>query len=699
MTTIVTRAGKGSALTWAEGDANFTNLNNDKVEVSTLAASGGSALVGFVQTGTNPATRTLQSKNRDMVSVNDWDNSSGTANIFTKTEATTQKAFYVPEGNYATSRDFISGLTKRYWGPGTLLDNGNRKRGRYFSNQSTGLASRGNTSDHLYWYAGDYSNAPFPIEHVISAAPVTTGSLVLTANANAGTSVLTFASVPSWVGVGARDVDPMGGSSFFGLNVENQSAPATITAGTKVVNITATTVTLSQPLAGNVTVGQTIRFGWGQYIQPFEANPMNLMIYAAPGTLNANQKGGVGGSGGQVVYGIHVTGKNSAGGGGLGGFHALINVDQPFAGYDPSDPYNTATGFLFGGQVAANCNNAYISGIEYVMSDNNFPGTSINMILNAERQNAGSGRHHFWRMIQFNGSPFLPVDSWMGGNAKAKYGLDMTNGDFSSNFNAAIALKQNQRIYFNSTSDSFGANAVGDSSIYYNSVANKMVVNVGNQDAWQFDANGLTASVSNARFYFRTAQDNSIYYNSAAGKVVINCANTDAWQFDSTGLTASNSNARFYFRTAQDHSIYFNTTNSRVIINCSNTDAWQFTSSGMYVNTSNARIYLRSAADFSLYYNTAANKAILNCANTDTHQWDQTTYFITGAGANLNIGNTQVVKTRMVGWTNPSGWTNQADRRGTAFNTATITLQELAQLVQNLINDLHAQVGHGLIGN
>lgn len=32
MATIVTRAGKGSSLTWVEGDANFTNLNNDKIE-------------------------------------------------------------------------------------------------------------------------------------------------------------------------------------------------------------------------------------------------------------------------------------------------------------------------------------------------------------------------------------------------------------------------------------------------------------------------------------------------------------------------------------------------------------------------------------------------------------------------------------------------------------------------------------------
>lgn len=43
MTTIVTRAGKGSALTHVEGDANFTNLNNDKMESFTLAGDSGTS--------------------------------------------------------------------------------------------------------------------------------------------------------------------------------------------------------------------------------------------------------------------------------------------------------------------------------------------------------------------------------------------------------------------------------------------------------------------------------------------------------------------------------------------------------------------------------------------------------------------------------------------------------------------------------
>lgn len=40
MSTIVTRTGKGSALTWIEADANFTNLNTDKAELASPTFTG-----------------------------------------------------------------------------------------------------------------------------------------------------------------------------------------------------------------------------------------------------------------------------------------------------------------------------------------------------------------------------------------------------------------------------------------------------------------------------------------------------------------------------------------------------------------------------------------------------------------------------------------------------------------------------------
>src|SRR5574340_1366316 len=47
-------------------------LSNDSTQVATLAASGGSALVGFIQTGTGATARTAQAKMRDVVSVTDF---------------------------------------------------------------------------------------------------------------------------------------------------------------------------------------------------------------------------------------------------------------------------------------------------------------------------------------------------------------------------------------------------------------------------------------------------------------------------------------------------------------------------------------------------------------------------------------------------------------------------------------------------
>ena len=44
MATIVTRSGKGSPLTNTEVDSNFTNLNSDKVETSTVSSYGASLI-------------------------------------------------------------------------------------------------------------------------------------------------------------------------------------------------------------------------------------------------------------------------------------------------------------------------------------------------------------------------------------------------------------------------------------------------------------------------------------------------------------------------------------------------------------------------------------------------------------------------------------------------------------------------------
>jgi hypothetical protein len=67
MSTIVTRAGKGSALTWTEGDANVTNLNNDKLEKS------GGTITGYKETvyslGTTSGTITPNVANGNVQTI------------------------------------------------------------------------------------------------------------------------------------------------------------------------------------------------------------------------------------------------------------------------------------------------------------------------------------------------------------------------------------------------------------------------------------------------------------------------------------------------------------------------------------------------------------------------------------------------------------------------------------------------------
>lgn len=57
------------------------------------------------------------------------------------------------------------------------------------------------------------------------------------------------------------------------------------------------------------------------------------------------------------------------------------------------------------------------------------------------------------------------------------------------------------------------------------------------------------------------------------------------------------------------------------------------------------------------------------------------------------INGLQVVRARFTGWSTATGTPTR-----TSFDTATVTLPELAERVKALIDDLHATAGHGLIG-
>lgn len=89
MSTIVTRTGKGSALTWAEGDANFNNLNSDKLENIALRGDSGSDAVITsneivrISGGTGlSSVVTAESTGQSTVTIN-LDNTTVTPNTYT----------------------------------------------------------------------------------------------------------------------------------------------------------------------------------------------------------------------------------------------------------------------------------------------------------------------------------------------------------------------------------------------------------------------------------------------------------------------------------------------------------------------------------------------------------------------------------------------------------------------------------------
>ena len=90
MSTIVTRAGKGSALTWTEGDANITNLNNDKMENFTVAGDSGTSQTvsgGDTLTIAGGTGLTSVASATDVITLN-LDNTAVTAAAYTNANIT-----------------------------------------------------------------------------------------------------------------------------------------------------------------------------------------------------------------------------------------------------------------------------------------------------------------------------------------------------------------------------------------------------------------------------------------------------------------------------------------------------------------------------------------------------------------------------------------------------------------------------------
>lgn len=123
MTTITTRASKGLPLTWNEVDSNFTNLNTNKQESSSLAAGTGSDLVGFLQTGVGAVSTTVTNKLTETISIKDFGASTSAAasvnDLAISQALAVSNQVWVPDGIY-TATTASTTLLKDLDGPGYI---------------------------------------------------------------------------------------------------------------------------------------------------------------------------------------------------------------------------------------------------------------------------------------------------------------------------------------------------------------------------------------------------------------------------------------------------------------------------------------------------------------------------------------------------------------------------------------------------
>lgn len=162
---------------------------------------------------------------------------------------------------------------------------------------------------------------------------------------------------------------------------------------------------------------------------------------------------------------------------------------------------------------------------------------------------------------------------------------------------------------------------------------------------------------------------------------------------DSIGGNPNPMETGIRLRTTGDRGLHITGTKTIADILCEST-----TPIGIILNGSYSQSAIRVPANTSIgWENTNAIKTLWSSVDT---QFQFTNGGVNRAAFNLSgspallIGGQIVVKSRITGWGLPTGTATR-----TAFDTATVTTQQLAERVKALLDDLNINTsGHGLIG-
>jgi len=252
MSTIVTRAGKGSALTHNEVDANFTNLNNDKIQSGNTVAS-----LTITSADINGGTV-------DNTAIGSSNASTGAFTTLSATGVTTVQAGTAAAPAITTSGDTNTGIffpaadTIAFTEGGTEVMRLNSSGQLILNTTGTAYATGGVTAQYQI---GGTNQAASSMSLITSNATTTTDPTIFLAKNKSGTQgTFTTAVV---------NTDELGAIRFAGSNTSTLSSGAEIkgvATGTWTTGSQPTDLVFSTVQGGTTTLDEAMRLTQNQEV-------------------------------------------------------------------------------------------------------------------------------------------------------------------------------------------------------------------------------------------------------------------------------------------------------------------------------------------------------------------------------------------------------------------------------------------------
>lgn len=152
---------------------------------------------------------------------------------------------------------------------------------------------------------------------------------------------------------------------------------------------------------------------------------------------------------------------------------------------------------LFNGDMTAGQAGVYLNPYEIALNDNGFDVACIGHVINMNRTVATGALGAWWSAFRTQSTGSVAVNNILSGVGTFNTGIDMTmpNLNFGAN-QAAISLKQNQRIYLNnaSSNDNYSTTFNGDYIAYSSGVSGILLV-VGGTPSLQVTSSQMTTTV------------------------------------------------------------------------------------------------------------------------------------------------------------------------------------------------------------